>query len=51
MTPQGQVVACQAFAALAEAARVREFDCHYVGRTPLAKRHGIYPTYHVRRRG
>jgi class 3 adenylate cyclase/tetratricopeptide (TPR) repeat protein len=50
ITPAGQVFASQAFAALAAAERVHEFACHYVGQTPLAKGHGIYPTYHVHRR-
>jgi class 3 adenylate cyclase/tetratricopeptide (TPR) repeat protein len=47
ITPPGQVFASQAFAALAAAQRVREFRCHYVGQTPLAKGYGIHPTYHV----
>ena len=47
ITPPGQVYASQAFAALAAARRTEEFDCHYVGQTPLAKGHGTYPTYHV----
>jgi class 3 adenylate cyclase len=47
ITPPGQVFASQAFAALAAARRIKEFDCHYVGQTPLAKGHGTYPTYHV----
>jgi len=50
ITPPGQVFASQAFAALAAAERVRDFTCHYVGQTPLAKGYGVYPTYHVRRR-
>jgi len=50
ITPPGQVFASQAFAALAAAERVRDFACHYVGQTPLAKGYGIYPTYHVHRR-
>ncbi len=51
ITPPGQVFASQAFAALAAARRIDEFDCHYVGQTPLAKGHGTYPTYHVHRLG
>ena len=47
ITPPGQVFASQAFAALAAAEGVRDFACHYVGQTPLAKGYGIYPTYHV----
>ena len=49
ITPPGQVFASQAFAALAASEHVEEFACHYVGRTPLAKGHGTYPTYHVNR--
>jgi class 3 adenylate cyclase/tetratricopeptide (TPR) repeat protein len=47
ITPPGQVFASQAFAALAAAETRHDFHCHYVGRTPLAKGHGVYPTYHV----
>jgi class 3 adenylate cyclase/tetratricopeptide (TPR) repeat protein len=47
ITPPGQVFASLAFAALTAARRIEDFDCHYVGRTPLAKGHGTYPTYHV----
>ncbi|HZG52389.1 MAG TPA: TRAFs-binding domain-containing protein [Pyrinomonadaceae bacterium] len=49
ITPPGQVYASQAFAALAAAGRVRGFTCDYVGQTPLAKKYGTFPTYHVRR--
>jgi class 3 adenylate cyclase len=49
ITPPGQVYASQAFAALAAAERVRGFTCDYVGQTPLAKKYGTFPTYHVRR--
>ena len=49
ITPPGQVYASQAFAALAAAQRVRGFTCDYVGQTPLAKKYGTFPTYHVRR--
>jgi class 3 adenylate cyclase/tetratricopeptide (TPR) repeat protein len=49
ITPPGQVYASQAFAALAAAARARGFTCDYVGQTPLAKKYGTFPTYHVRR--
>lgn len=49
ITPPGQVYASQAFAALAAAQGVTEFTCDYVGQTPLAKKYGTFPTYHVRR--
>jgi class 3 adenylate cyclase/tetratricopeptide (TPR) repeat protein len=49
ITPPGQVYASQAFAALAAAARISDFTCDYVGQTPLAKKYGTFPTYHVRR--
>ncbi|HEY9403927.1 MAG TPA: TRAFs-binding domain-containing protein [Pyrinomonadaceae bacterium] len=49
ITPPGQVYASQAFAALAAAERVHGFTCDYVGQTPLAKKYGTFPTYHVRR--
>ncbi len=49
ITPPGQVYASQAFAALATAQRVEGFTCDYVGQTPLAKKYGTFPTYHVRR--
>jgi len=49
ITPPGQVYASQAFAALAAAERVADFTCDYVGQTPLAKKYGTFPTYHVRR--
>ena len=48
ITPPGQVYASQAFAALAAAQGVKEFDCDYVGQTPLAKGYGTFATYHVR---
>lgn len=51
ITPPGQVYASQAFAALAAAEAVRDFACDYIGRTPLGKGHGVFPTYCVRRRG
>jgi class 3 adenylate cyclase len=50
ITPPNQVYASQAFAALAESDGVQEFACQYVGKTPLAKDYGTYPTYHVHRR-
>ncbi|MCA1556712.1 MAG: hypothetical protein LC747_08495, partial [Acidobacteria bacterium] len=49
ITPPGQVYASQAFAALAAAQRAAGFTCDYVGQTPLAKKYGTFPTYHVRR--
>ncbi len=49
ITPPGKVYASQAFAALASAEHVAEFQCEYVGQTPLAKGYGTYPTFHVRR--
>jgi class 3 adenylate cyclase len=47
ITPPGQVYASQAFAALARDEGECGFACHYVGRTPLAKDYGTFPTYHV----
>ena len=47
ITPPGQVYASQAFAALARDEEDCEFVCQYVGRTPLAKNYGSFPTYHV----
>ena len=49
ITPPGQVYASREFAALAAAEHVTEFSCEYVGLTPLAKKYGTIPTYHVRR--
>ncbi|MDX6270571.1 MAG: hypothetical protein QOD28_1794, partial [Acidobacteriota bacterium] len=49
VTPPGQVYASREFAALVAAGRVRDFTCDYVGQTPLAKKYGTFPTYHVRR--
>ncbi|MCA1567392.1 MAG: adenylate/guanylate cyclase domain-containing protein [Acidobacteria bacterium] len=49
ITPPGQVYASQAFAALAAAGRAHGFTCDYVGQTPLAKKYGTFPTYHMRR--
>lgn len=50
ITPAGQVYASGAFAALARAEQIDGFACSYVGRTPLAKGYGTFPTYAVRRR-
>lgn len=49
ITPPGQVYASQAFAALARDEGDCDFTCQYVGRTPLAKGYGTFPTYHVAR--
>ncbi len=49
ITPTGEVYASQEFAAMAEATRVNEFFCEYVGLMPLAKNYGAFPTYRVRR--
>jgi class 3 adenylate cyclase/tetratricopeptide (TPR) repeat protein len=49
ITPPGQVYASQAFAALAAARQVTEFSSDYVGQMPLAKEHGTFPTYLLRR--
>jgi len=49
ITLPGQVYASQAFAALATAQRIEGFTCDYIGQTPLAKKYGTFPTYHVRR--
>jgi class 3 adenylate cyclase len=49
ITPQGQVYASEAFAAISFADRLQEFTCEYVGQIGLAKDYGTYPTYHIRR--
>ncbi|NES66002.1 MAG: hypothetical protein F6K24_12440, partial [Okeania sp. SIO2D1] len=41
----------QEFAAMVASEGVKEFTCDYVGKTPLAKSYGTFPTYHVRRCG
>jgi class 3 adenylate cyclase len=51
VTPAGQVYASEAFAALAFAERAAGFRCEYVGQIGMAKDYGVYPTYHVVRRG
>jgi len=51
VTPAGQVYASEAFAALAFAERAAGFRCDYVGQIGMAKDYGVYPTYHVVRRG
>jgi len=48
ITPPGKVYSSQAFAAIATSEGVKEFTCDYVGKTPLAKGYGTFPTYHVR---
>lgn len=50
ITPPGQVYASQAFAALALAQNVRDYNCRYVGQIPLAKEYGVFPMYHIVRR-
>jgi class 3 adenylate cyclase len=50
VTPPGHVYASQSFAALCECEGITQFACEYVGRMPLAKKYGEYPTYSVRRR-
>jgi class 3 adenylate cyclase/tetratricopeptide (TPR) repeat protein len=49
ITPPGSVYSSQAFAALCECEGVEDFFCEYVGRMPLAKKFGEYPTFSVRR--
>lgn len=51
ITPPGSVYASQSFAALCECEEVKDFACEYVGRMPLAKKYGEYPTFSVRRHG
>lgn len=51
VTPPGEVYGSGAFAALAKASAVREFECAYVGQTPLAKAYGTIPMYVLRSRG
>ncbi len=50
ITPPGCVYASQSYAALCECEGIREFACEYVGRMPLAKKYGEFPTFSVRRR-
>jgi class 3 adenylate cyclase len=48
-TPEGEIyVTAQTAAVLALESR-EQFRCDYVGRIPLAKDHGKYPMYHLRR--
>jgi len=51
ITPPGKVYASRAFAALASDLKVQDFICDYVGKIPLAKEYGTFPTYHVHRKG
>ncbi len=48
ITPAGEVYASEDFAVLAAAENAPDFRCDYVGRTPLAKGYGTFPTYHLR---
>ena len=50
ITPAGHVYATQEFTALAAAENVKTLRCDYVGQTAMAKNHGTYGTYVVRRR-
>lgn len=50
-TPPGYVFASEAFAALAAADTVTEFNCDYVRQLEWAKTYGTFPTYLVRRAG
>jgi class 3 adenylate cyclase len=47
ITPPGRVYASEPFAALTTGMGITEFVCEYVGRQPLAKGYGTFPTYHV----
>jgi hypothetical protein len=49
ITPPGEVYCSEPFAVLAATRGVTAFACDYVGRTPLAKKYGVFPTYHLRR--
>lgn len=48
VTPPGHVYSSQSFAALCASEAVKEFSCEYVGRMPMAKKYGEYPTFSVR---
>ena len=48
-TPEGEVYASEAFAALCAEQRVTEFSCQYVEQLAWAKKYGSFPTYVVRR--
>ncbi len=47
ITPPGRVHASRAFAALATAEGIAEFECEYAGRKPLPKGYGTFPVYHL----
>ena len=49
VTPPGQVYTSREFAALAATENVKGLACEYVGLTPLAKKYGTIPMYHLRR--
>lgn len=49
ITPEGEVYASQAFAALANYENAPGLRCEYVGNMPLAKGYGHFATYSVRR--
>jgi hypothetical protein len=49
ITPPGQVYASSAFAAVAAARGIAGLRFSYIGRTQLAKHHGVLPLYHVKR--
>ncbi len=51
VTPIGEVYASREFAALCCESGVQDFTCQYAGLAPLAKNYGLFPLYHVRRRG
>ncbi len=51
ITPPGKVYSSQEFAAMVASEGVKEFTCDYVGKTPLAKSYGTFPTYNVRLSG
>jgi class 3 adenylate cyclase len=51
ITEPGQVYTSEQFAALAECYGIEGFRCDYVGRLPLSKGYGAFPTYHLRRSG
>ncbi|MBC7822227.1 MAG: adenylate/guanylate cyclase domain-containing protein, partial [Planctomycetaceae bacterium] len=48
-TPEGEVYASEAFAALCAEQRVTDFTCQYVEQLAWAKKYGTFPTYVVRR--
>ncbi|MFM9962062.1 MAG: RyR domain-containing protein [Planctomycetaceae bacterium] len=48
-TPEGEVYASEAFAALCAEQRMSDFTCQYVEQLAWAKQYGSFPTYVVRR--